>query len=70
MVSSRTPSATAMPISANATTGSVASTANVPASTSPAEVITPPVAATPISAPRRVPCIFASSCTRVIRKML
>jgi hypothetical protein len=47
-VSSRTPSATANPISANDTTGSVASTANVPASTSPAEVITPPVAPSPM----------------------
>ena len=41
------------------TTGSVPSTANVPASTSPAEVITPPVAASPISAPRRVPYALA-----------
>ena len=31
---------------------------------------TPPVADSPISAPRRVPCTFASSCTRVMRKML
>ena len=54
-VSSRTPRATAKPISANATTGSVPRTAKVPASTSPADVITPPVAASPTSAPRRVP---------------
>jgi hypothetical protein len=46
------------------------SAANVPASTSPADVITPPVAARPISAPRRVPCTSDSSRTRVIRKML
>ena len=47
MVSSSTPNATAKPISARKTSGRVASTANVPASTSPAEVITPPVAASP-----------------------
>ena len=69
-VSSRTPKATAKPISANATSGRLASAANVPASTMPAEVITPPVAASPIVAPRRVPCCCASSRTRVIRKML
>ena len=69
-MSSRTPSATANPISANATSGSVARTANVPASTSPAEVMTPPVAASPIRAPRLVPHFSASSLTRVIKKML
>jgi len=36
----------------------------------PAEVITPPVAPSPISAPRRVPTRAASSRTRVIKKML
>ena len=69
-VSSSTPNATAKPSSARNVTGSVPSTANVPASTTPAEVMTPPVAASPVSAPRRVPCRFASSRTRVIRKML
>ena len=70
MVSSSTPSATAKPSSARNTSGSVPSTAKVPASTTPAEVMTPPVAASPISAPRRVPYRCDSSCTRVIRKML
>ena len=51
MVSSSTPNATAKPSSVRNVTGSVPSTANVPASTTPAEVITPPVAASPISAP-------------------
>lgn len=70
MVSSRTPSATAKPISVKVTSGRVASIAKVPASTSPAEVITPPVAARPVTAPRRVPDLADSSRTRVIRKML
>ena len=46
------------------------STANVAASTMPAEVITPPVEASAISEPRRVPVVAVSSRTRVIRKML
>ena len=46
-----TPRATANPISAKATTDTVVGTAKVPASTSPAEVITPPVAASPMRAP-------------------
>ena len=54
-VSSRTPSATATPISARNTSGSVPSTRNVAASTRPAEVITPPVAASATSEPSRVP---------------
>ena len=69
-VSRSTPNATAKPISANATRGSVPSTANVPASTSPADVITPPVAARPTSEPRWCPRRTASSRTRVMRKML
>ena len=69
-VSSSTPNATAKPSSARKVTGSVASAAKVPASTKPAEVMTPPVADSPVSAPRRGPCLPASSRTRVIRKML
>ena len=69
-VSSRTPRATAKPISANATSGSVASTRKVAASTRPAEVMTPPVAPSAISEARRVPCAGVSSRTRVIKKML
>ena len=71
MVSSSTPNATAKPISANATSGRVPSTANVPARTRPAEVITPPVAARPDQR-TRAGCRGrrASSRTRVIRKML
>ena len=69
-VSSSTPRATAIPISAKATNGSVASTPNVAARTRPAEVITPPVAPSAISDARRVPCSGVSSRTRVIRKML
>ena len=57
IVSSSTPNATAKPSSARNTIGSVASAANVPASTNPAEVMTPPVAARPIRAPRRVPML-------------
>src|SRR6266536_2102628 len=69
-VSSRTPKATAKPISVMKTSGSVPSAVKVPARTRPAEVITPPVAARPIRAPRRVPCRLDSSCTLVMRKML
>ena len=47
MVSSRMPKATARPSSVRNVAGIVARTANVPASTNPAEVITPPVAASP-----------------------
>ena len=70
IVSSSTPSETAKPISAKGTIGSVASTPNVAASTRPAQVITPPVADRPTSAPRRVPRRTDSSLMRVIRKML
>ena len=59
-----------MPSSTRNTNGSVASTRNVAASTSPAEVITPPVEDSAISEPLRVPCVAVSSRTRVIRKML
>jgi hypothetical protein len=38
--------------------------------TRPAEVITPPVAASPASIPRRVPYLSDFSRTLVIRKML
>ena len=70
IVSSRTPTATANPSSTTNTIGKEASAAKVPASTKPADVMTPPVAATPISAPRLVPKFNASSRTRVRRKML
>ena len=70
IVSRSTPSATAMPSWVTNVKGSVPSTANVAASTSPADVITPPVADSPIRAARRVPWSNASSRTRVIRKML
>ena len=52
------------------TSGTMPSTTNVAASTSPAEVITPPVTARPRVMPSRVPCSSVSSRTRVIRKML
>ena len=64
------PNATAKPSSVKNVAGMVASTANVPASTQPAEVITPPVAAMPTIAPCRASRLIASSRTRVIRKML
>jgi len=70
MVSSRTPNATAKPSSVRNVTGRVPSTANVPASTAPADVMTPPVAASPVTAPERGPRRPASSRTRVMRKML
>jgi len=54
----------------NWTSGSVPRTAKVPASTRTAEVITPPVAARPVSAPWRVPERADYSRTRVMRKML
>ena len=49
--------------------GSTPSAANVAASTTPAEVITPPVTASPLSTPGWVPCWIDSSRTRVIRKI-
>ena len=54
-VSSSTPNATMNPISVSATSGSTPSTENVPASTKPADVITPPVTASAFSMPGRVP---------------
>jgi hypothetical protein len=54
IVSSSMPKATAKPSSVRNVAGMVASTANVPARTNPAEVITPPVAASPIRAAPRV----------------
>ena len=52
----------------NATAAS--SAAKVAASTSPAEVITPPVTDSPRMMPSLVPCVSDSSLTRVARKML
>ena len=68
-VSSSTPNATAKPISVTNTSGSVPRAANVPARTTPAEVMTPPVAARPISAPRRGPWRLVSSCTLVFNNV-
>ena len=45
------------------------SAAKVAASTTPAEVITPPVTASPRTTPSRVPYATDSSRTRVIRKI-
>ena len=50
--------------------GRTASTENVPASTIPADVMTPPVTARPRSIPSRVPRWSVSSRTRAMRKML
>ncbi|GAA1398662.1 hypothetical protein GCM10009639_37380 [Kitasatospora putterlickiae] len=50
--------------------GITPSAAKVAASTTPAEVITPPVAVSPRSTPALVPERSASSRTLVIRKML
>ena len=69
-VSSRTPSATVMPIWVSATSGSTASTEKVPARTTPAEVMTPPVTARPFSIACFVGMACASSRTRAMRKML
>ena len=69
-VSSSTPKATTKPISVRNTSGSTASTRKVPASTMPADVITPPVTASPRSMPSRAPWRWDSSRTRAIRKML
>ena len=55
MVSSSTPNATAKPNSTSTTSGRTASAENVAASTMPAEVITPPVTASPAQHPGRVP---------------
>ena len=69
-VSSSTPNATAKPRSARNTSGSTPRTVKVAASTTPAEVITPPVTAGPRRIPGRVPKCTDSSRTRVIRNML
>ena len=69
-VSRSTPSATVIPSCVRATRGSTASTENVPARTIPAEVITPPVTASPLSIASRVVSVRASSRTRAMRKML
>ena len=65
-----TPNATAKPNSAKKTNGNTPSTAKVAANTTPAEVITPPVTVKPLITPLRVPIFWASSRTRVIKKML
>jgi hypothetical protein len=68
--SSSTPRATVMPICVRATSGRTERTANVPARTMPADVITPPVTARPFSIASRVDMPRASSRTRAMRKML
>ena len=50
--------------------GRMTSAAKVAASTKPAEVMTPPMTASPRNMPSRVPFASASSRTRVMRKML
>lgn len=50
--------------------GITTSAAKVAASTTPAEVITPPVTVSALSTPARVPRTPASSRARVIRKMV
>ncbi len=69
-VSSSTPNATTKPISVRKISGSTPSTENVPASTMPADVMTPPVTASPRIMPSRVPWRRVSSRTRAMRKML
>ena len=69
-VSSSTPNAT---MNANCTmniSGITASAAKVAASTTPAEVMTPPVTVRARSTPARVPCRGVSSRARVIRKIV
>ena len=56
-------------ICARNSSGSTPSAANVAASTTPAEVITPPVTERPLRMPEWVPCLIDSSRTRVIRKI-
>ena len=51
-------------------TGSVMSTENVPARMMPALVMTGPVADSARSTPSRVPCVRASSRTRLMRKIV
>ncbi len=50
--------------------GITASAAKVAASTTPAEVMTPPVTVRARSTPARVPCRGVSSRARVIRKIV
>ena len=69
-VSSRMPTATMKPMLKVNVIGSVISTENVPARIRPALVITGPVAARARSTPSRVPCMAASSRTRLIRKIV
>ena len=69
-VSSSTPSATAIPTSATGAFGSRARSANVPARTIPAAVMTPPVTASPRSVPCWMPPVRDSSRMRALRKML
>ena len=57
------------PIWARNRIGTTPSAANVAASTMPADVITPPVAESPLRMPGWVPCRIDSSRTRVIRKI-
>ena len=52
------------------TSGMTASAANVAASTTPAEVMTPPVTVRARSTPARVPSLGVSSRVRVIRKIV
>src|SRR5699024_90675 len=68
-VSISTPAATMKAIWARNNSGITHSAENVAASTSPAEVITPPVFASPRRTPSRVPTCNDSSRTRVIRKI-
>ena len=70
IVSSKTPKATAKPSSARNTSGKTPKTANVAASTTPAEVITPPVTVKAFRVPALVPIFNDSSLTLVIKKML
>ncbi|MDQ0828846.1 hypothetical protein QF032_000690 [Streptomyces achromogenes] len=49
--------------------GTTPSAAKVAASTTPADVITPPVVTSPRSTPSRTPCRSDSSRTRDMRKM-
>ncbi len=69
-VSSRTPTAMTNPSSTSPTIGSVVSTANVAASTTPAEAMTPPVVRSAVSAAASGSAPFTdSSRIRCIRKM-
>ena len=56
-------------ICARNSSGMTPSAANVVASTTPADVITPPVTASPRTTPARVPTFSDSSRTRVMRKI-